>query len=100
MPKPCPYCDSPLVAVHFIIGGGVWFCESKEYLTLHCTRYDALTDADKHRLRELNKSHPLHCIIGGSGFRSEHATWPKEGLYCENCGAFVVRSRPEWHCFL
>lgn len=90
----CPYCDSPMAAVHFIIGGGVWYCESREYLTLHCSDYGALKDADKQHMRELNRKYPLHCIVGGSGFRDVHATWPKPGLYCRSCGAFTIKAKP------
>ena len=92
--KPCPYCDSPMAAVHFIIGGGVWYCESKEFLDLHCSDFSALDDADKRRMRTLNKQHPLHCIIGGSGFHDLNATWPKSGLYCNSCGTFTIKTNP------
>jgi hypothetical protein len=36
-----------------------------------------------------SSSAPIHCVIGGSGYRV--GSWPKEGLFCERCLTFAVK---------
>ena len=90
----CPYCDSILSQAYFIIGGGVWCCEDKDYMEHHVAG-DAI---ETYGVRNGNNvtvrpPKPLHCLIGGSGWHGGHGTWPKEGLFCQNCLAFVVKAR-------
>ncbi len=77
--------------VYVIASGGVWFCESKEYLEYHVTGVPA---AERDRMREVNKSTPMHCVIGSSGYTKGYGTWPKDGLYCTNCGTIAVKTKP------
>ena len=30
--KSCPYCGSVMVGAYFVIGGGVWCCEDKDFM--------------------------------------------------------------------
>jgi hypothetical protein len=92
--KSCPYCDSVMVEAYFIISGGVWCCEDKQYMEHHVAG-----DLEKYSTRGdegtlfVSPPSPLRCIIGSRGWRAGHGSWPKEGLLCKNCLAFVMKSR-------
>ncbi len=77
--------------VYVITSGGVWFCESKEYLEYHVA---GVPTAEGDRMREVNKATPMHCVIGASGYNKGHGTWPKDGLYCIDCGTISVKTKP------
>jgi hypothetical protein len=80
-----------MLTAYFIIGGGVWFCESKEYLEHRLTGFP---EQDAARMEQINRQKPMHTLIGSSGYHKGHGTWPKDGLYCEQCGTFVVKAKP------
>jgi hypothetical protein len=87
----CPYCSTEMTDGYFIVGGGVWWCESERYLE-HYVAGDEPTD----EMQQLNREHPLHCIIGTSGCHGDHEKWPKHGSFCQNkqCLAFIMRPTP------
>lgn len=79
-----------MLYVHVITNGGVWFCESREYLQYHI---GAIPDSEAKRMREINKTTPMHCVIGNSGYTQGHGAWPKDGLYCEECGTIAIKTK-------
>lgn len=86
----CPYCDSPLQEVYVITNGGMWFCESREYLEYHVAGGPPdLRD----RMAQLSREKPLHCVIGSSGYTKGYGTWPKHGFYCSSCGAITIQTK-------
>lgn len=77
---------------YFQIGGGVWCCEDKDFMEHHVAG-----DLETFGMRRgdtmiVSPPKPLHCLIGASGVR-DGGIWPKEGLFCQDCLAFVVRPR-------
>src|SRR5688572_13768904 len=82
----CPYCDSPMRVAWFLIGGGVWFSESRD----RAMRFGLPLEQRK---PDEGSHSPVHCVIGERGHRGP-GTWPKEGLYCERCGTIVVKTKP------
>ena len=89
--KSCPYCGSVMSEAYFIIGGGVWCCEDKEYMECHVAgKLEDYTTRDGDTLFVKPPS-PLHCLIGSTGWKNHRVKWPKEGLFCKKCLAFVVK---------
>ena len=77
----CPYCDGPVVFVFISMSGGVWLSESKAIM-------EQLISGEV-TLGSETGSQPIHCMIGGSGYRS--GSWPIDGLLCKNCLTFIVK---------
>lgn len=75
----------------FIIGGGVWWNESRERLKHHISGSQPTEE-----LRDWGREHPMHCIIGNRGYHSENESWPKQGYFCQNqeCLSMVIRPTP------
>ena len=94
--KACPYCGSVMVGAYFVIGGGVWCCEDKDFMEhyvagdLDSTPYATTSGNDTY----ITSPKPLHCMIGASGYRGDKGDWPKEGLLCTTCLAFVIKHSP------
>lgn len=78
-------------AAYFITGGGVFFCESKEYIEFYIKPDHR--SADLARMGEINRQYPMHTVIGNSGYTKGVGKWPKEGHYCDACGAFIIRAK-------
>jgi hypothetical protein len=83
----CPYCGTVMTNVFVITNGGVWLSESKgrmrERLGLDYSQVnEGETPVD-------STVADVHCVIGDRGYRS--GTWPKDGMFCNNCYAFLIR---------
>jgi hypothetical protein len=93
--KSCPYCGSVMAEAYFIIGGGVWCCEDKEYMECHVAgeleKYSTAVDECNSIVTPPSS---LHCIIGSKGWHGGHEKWPKEGLFCKKCLTFVINPLP------
>ena len=84
-------CGDAMHHVHVITNGGLWFCESEEYIRYHMGQFP---DADAERMREINRAMPMHCVIPSSGYTKGSGTWPKDGLWCAKCRTIAVKTRP------
>jgi len=84
---------SVMVGAYFVIGGGVWCCEDKDFMEhyvagdLDSTPYATTSGNDTY----ITSPKPLHCMIGASGYRGDKGDWPEEGLLCTTCLAFVIK---------
>jgi hypothetical protein len=83
----CPFCSSSMQAVYVITNGGVWFCESKEYLDYVVA---GRPSEESERMMRLNREAPMHCVVGSSGYTKGYGKWPKSALYCVQCGAITI----------
>ena len=88
----CPFCKAIMTPAYFVIGGGVWCCENKDFME-HYVAGDL--DSTPYATNRGNNTfitspNPMHCIIGNSGYRGG-GHWPKEGLLCEKCLTFVIK---------
>jgi hypothetical protein len=92
----CPYCQSEMLPVFVMISGGVWLSQSRARIRRvgRVSRDGFLPPSEEELTQSRVDEHepPLHCVIGGSGYKA--GTWPKDGLYCPNCHAFVVKQKP------
>jgi hypothetical protein len=79
-----------MLEVFFVIGGGVWCCESKQYMENYISGTPPSGEQGS------SKRLPMHNVIGRRGYRGEGENWPKEGLLCENpeCLTFIVKPTP------
>ena len=86
----CPNCGGEMSEGYFIIGGGVWWCESHEYLEYHVS-----DDPPLDEMQRLNRKFPLHTIVSSRGYRNNEK-WPKSGQFCKNskCLTMVIRPTP------
>jgi hypothetical protein len=75
-------------AGHFLIGGSVIFAESTVSFG---PLYANARDIDQ--MVEGEEARPLHCIVGRNGYRADTARWPKPGMFCESCLAFLISVR-------
>jgi hypothetical protein len=82
----CPVCNSALYRVYVITNGGVWLCESSEYLDWMVAERP---DSESDRMAKINRASPLHCVIGSSGYTKD-GTWPKDGFYCTKCSTICI----------
>lgn len=89
--KSCPYCGAMMAESYFVVGGGVWCCEDKEFMENYVSRtldeYGTIVEDGL----IITPPKPLHCLIGDSGYRGGHGNWPKEGLFCRECLTFVIK---------
>jgi hypothetical protein len=85
MSHPCPYCASELRPVYVITSGGIWYCNSPNYLI------DFLRSTiDTIEQLKPDPDNPMTCIIGNLGYRS--GSWPKQGMYCIACGTLIMKT--------
>ena len=86
----CPNCGGDMSKGYFIIGGGVWWCESYKYLEYYISDNPPLDE-----MRRLNREFPLHTIVSGRGYRSSEK-WPKSGQFCKNakCLTMIIQPTP------
>lgn len=74
--------------VYVLMSGGVWLSESRDRIG----EILALGEMEKPRSERRQGEPPLHCVIGGSGYRV--GKWPKEGYFCAKCLSFFVNPKP------
>lgn len=88
MNKNCNYCDEVMIEVSVVAGGGIWLCQSREFLENYVqARRSILTE-----VAPMKQDAPLICVVGNSGYL--YGEWPKEGLFCEKCRSVVIKCQP------
>jgi len=80
----CPYCWNAMIPLYAVSSGGIWLCKSQSFLKGYI--HARVGEADP------QQRDPLICVIGNKGYAS--GTWPKDALYCDNCGSFTIKSLP------
>jgi len=85
----CPYCGENMFEGYFIISGGVWWNESREYLESYIGSHQSSKQPDC-----CPQQHPMHCIIGSRGYHGGNEEWPKVGFLCKNSTCLCIVMRP------
>jgi hypothetical protein len=80
----CPCCGETMEEFSAILSGGLWLCNSPDYLR----RYLEFLAVEGKGELPSNAKTPLHTIVGGRGYR--FGTWPKDALRCDKCGTVAI----------
>ena len=89
----CPYCGHEMSEVYYAISGMVKFCHSRtamEFLISGRRPDLKMTPPAQFPVApQTEDDRKPHVVVGVSGYRV--GEWPKEGLYCFNCGTMTVK---------
>jgi hypothetical protein len=86
-PRACPNCQGPMRPAYFLLGGGVWFYDSREDGERVIT---PRTEENAEELARAVERIVPTVLLGEGGYRAGYGRWPKDGLYCAWCGTFAV----------
>lgn len=67
-----------------ILSGGLWLCESLEYLRQYVKVFRNEVKASL----PPNEETPLHTIVGSRGYHT--GRWPKKALRCKVCNTVAI----------
>ncbi len=80
----CPSCGESMETFFTILSGGLWLCESLEYLQ----QYVKFLRSEGSDYQPPDGKTPLHTIVGGRGYLT--GQWPKKALRCQKCSTVVL----------
>jgi hypothetical protein len=94
---PCPYCGSGLSEAWYAIKDTVLFSQSKQSMVDFVAsrggkRLEQSGDPASQTEMVASEDERYHVVVGSSGW--QRGRWPKEGLYCKQCGTMIVKLRP------